>query len=369
MTTEQPWEGFLPSPATTIFVDNAAACTGKRILITGAGGHIGSALARSLAGLGIAQLLLLDIAEYGLYSLGLDFQHQLPAAAFELILGDVCDRSFFTEIFERGRPDIVFHAAALKHVPLLEGNPFAAAQTNVLGTRNVAELSVRFHVEQLLLLSTDKAVDPIGIMGATKRLAELIVRAQCGETQMKVIRLCNVLGASGSVAPLFARQIAAGCPVTVTHPEATRYFLSIEAATQFLMNAVSHDFYTGTAIPRVDKPSRIEALASFLMERDPQCEPGGCGIVYTGLRAGEKLHESMISSRETMCDTGKSSFIDVQSASLSLSNVNACLEQMEEAIHERNLALLLHAIYMAVPEYQPGEQLYSRGEILHRATR
>jgi FlaA1/EpsC-like NDP-sugar epimerase len=338
---------------------DAQAVEGKRILVTGAGGYIGSALARSLSTLPVDDLVLLDIAEHGLYEVD---QELGPADSIprKLVVGSISDRGLIDELFEKHQPQIIFHAAAHKHVPLMEANPFAAAETNVLGTHIMAEAAGQFKAEQFVLLSTDKAVDPISIMGASKRLAELIVLANASSTQMKVLRLCNILGSSGSVAPLFCRQVEQGSSVTVTHPEATRYFLSTAQSVQYLLATVSPAYSGGLYVPPVGTPYRIQALAQFLIDTislaDPRSE-----IVFTGLREGDKLHEKMLSSRESLMESERA-LTPVASSQVNSSHLMKSLHAINDALQRRDLARLLHATKAAVPEYSAGESLRSRIE-------
>ncbi len=212
---------------------------GKRVLLTGAGGFIGSALSKELAKADPAELILLDAGELGLYDLDYNLQRAGVAFRRRLVVGSVRDSALIDQIFRQHRPQVVFHAAACKHVPLMEANPFTAASTNILGTQLIVEAAAVTCAEQCILLSTDKAVDPDSIMGATKRVAEMILLAQCSPTRMKALRLGNVLGSSGSVVPLFLDQISRGGPVTVTDPRATRYFLTVREAVRHLLATLS----------------------------------------------------------------------------------------------------------------------------------
>ena len=209
-----------------------ASLEGKRILVTGAGGSIGSALARSLVAFAPRQLVLLEAAEHSLYEIDAALPHELD---FVPVLGSVTQPALLKELFARHQPQIVYHAAAYKHVPLMEQNPFAAIENNALGTSVLVEAARAGGVEQFILLSTDKAVDPVSIMGASKRIGELIVLAAGG----KAVRLGNVLGSEGSIVPLFLKQIASGLPLTVTHASMRRYFLTISDAVTLLLHAAS----------------------------------------------------------------------------------------------------------------------------------
>ena len=248
------WESFLDrAPLALDRAQVSASLQGKRILITGAGGWIGSALTRSIAGFAPNQLVLLEAAERNLYEIDTALR-QLPCPIEHVsVLGSVSQPALLAEIFIRYRPQIVYHAAAFKHVPLMEQNPFAAIENNSIGTHLLVEaVSVNAETEQLILLSTDKAVDPVSIMGASKRIAELVMLApRTASARMKAVRLGNVLGSEGSIVPLFLKQILAGQPVTVTHPEVRRYFLTTEDAVALLLHAASAETPQGILVPEL----------------------------------------------------------------------------------------------------------------------
>lgn len=346
---------------------------GRRVLVTGAGGSIGSELARSLAGLGVEALVLLDNDEYGLSATERELR-MARLSRCECYTGDVCDGRLLNRVFERHRPDVVFHAAALKHVPDLERNPFAAVQVNILGTWKVIEAAAQHGAEQLILLSTDKAVDPISIMGATKRVAELMVLANRTPTRMKAVRLCNVIGSSGSVAPLFMAQIAHREMLTITHSEATRLFVSLSNAVHLLLCAAGRNFATGLAVPRVAVAKKIEDLACFLMERVAGFvahEDARARIVCIGLRPGDKLHEAMVSGRERIVLNGRSNtsaLTDVWTPTLTAEQLKAHVHQVGVALENRRLGDLLWLMREVVPEYEPTEVLMSRLEEVRQDT-
>ncbi len=356
------WAAFTGRSSDDPQLDSVRHCIqGKRVLITGAGGFIGSALARRLAQLGPCELILLDQSEIGLYQLDLDLRAADTRPVTQLVVGSVCDLALVQKIFSVNRPDIVFHAAACKHVPLMELNPFTAAATNILGTRVITEASSAAGSEQCILLSTDKSVDPGSIMGATKRVAELILLASARQTdtptQRKALRLGNILGSSGSVVPLFVDQISRGGPVTITHPEATRYFLSVEDAVHHLLSALTVKTSPAILAPEMGAPHSICELAGFLISQEPHPHPE-IEMVFTGLRPGDKLTENMTSSRETLVPAVNGLRV-VQSAELRVPNLPLCIEEVDRAIKTRDLTRLIEAIQTAVPSYHPSDLLRS----------
>lgn len=314
----------------------------KRILITGAGGSIGSALAKHCAQLGIESLVLLDIAERGIYELENDLARSSMPQSF--IVGDICDSALLNEVCTTHQPQIIFHAAACKHVPLMERNPFTAVRANAVGTHLIAQAAARHKSEQLILLSTDKAVDASSIMGAAKRIAERIILANTSRTQMKAVRLGNVLGSSGSVVPLFLRQIAAGGPVTVTHPDATRYFITMDEAVWLLLSAILLPDNAAVFVSDGGKPRGIEELARFLMKR----MNADCIVQFTQLRAGEKLHEQMIAATESSSNTTLDHFRRIDGPHVSTENIESTMDAISQALQQRNLENLLHAIHSEI---------------------
>ena len=279
----------------------AAMVAGKAILVTGAGGSIGSELCRQLARFAPARLVLFEQSEFALYTLEQWFSVHMPNVALVSLAGDVKDAARLNEVFAEHRPQVVFHAAAYKHVPLMEvGNAWQAVRNNVLGTLRVAECAARSGAERFVLISTDKAVNPTNVMGATKRLAEMVCEAlhrQGGVTQFEMVRFGNVLGSTGSVIPKFQEQIARGGPVTVTHPEITRYFMSIPEAAQLVLQAAAMGQGGEIFVLDMGAPVRIVDLARKMIHLCGYAD-GEIRIEFTGLRPGEKLFEELLADAE-----------------------------------------------------------------------
>jgi FlaA1/EpsC-like NDP-sugar epimerase len=279
----------------------AAMVAGKSILVTGAGGSIGSELCRQLARFSPVQLVLYEQSEFALYTLEQWFSVHMPEIALVPLAGDVKDAARLDEVFAAHQPQVVFHAAAYKHVPLMEvGNAWQAVRNNVMGTLLVAETASRFGVARFILISTDKAVNPTNVMGATKRLAEMVCEAlhrQGRGTQFGMVRFGNVLGSTGSVIPKFQEQIARGGPVTVTHPEITRYFMSIPEAAQLVLQAAAMGQGGEIFVLDMGEPVRIVDLARKMIRLCGYSD-GEIRIEFTGLRPGEKLFEELLADAE-----------------------------------------------------------------------
>lgn len=287
----------------------------KSILITGAAGSIGSELSRQILTYQPKQLLLLDNNESGLHDLIVEIQLMRPDLDVVAILADITVCETLRRTFETYRPEIVFHAAAYKHVPMLEYHPIEAIRVNVAGTKLVAELASEFHAERFVLISTDKAVDPSSVMGASKRVCELILHALCVDdncsTRFTSVRFGNVLGSRGSVVPTFTHQIEMGGPVTVTHPEMTRYFMSIPEAVNLIIHAASMTQGDDIYILQMGEVVRIVTLAERLIRLRGLRPHHDIEIKYTGVRPGEKMHEALVSEAETPNPTEHPNIIQV----------------------------------------------------------
>jgi FlaA1/EpsC-like NDP-sugar epimerase len=280
----------------------AGYLAGEVVLVTGAGGSIGAELCRQIARFGPTRLVLLDHAEPALFEIERELVDERGFHAAAAILGDVKDAAKMRQVFEKYRPGVVFHAAAYKHVPLMEANPLEAVRNNTLGTRTLADVTVEFGAKRFVLVSTDKAVNPKTVMGQSKALCEWLVEAYGGRdevaTRFVAVRFGNVLGSSGSVIPIFRRQIAAGGPVTVTHPEMTRYFMTIPEAVQLVVQSGAIGESGHVYVLDMGEPVRIIDLAEKMIRLSGK-EPGtDIRVVFVGARPGEKLHEELVGEGE-----------------------------------------------------------------------
>lgn len=278
----------------------------KQVLVTGAGGSIGSELCRQLARFPIRRLILLESSEYALYCIEQWFAEHKPGVSVVALAGDVRDVERLDEVFGQWRPDLVFHAAAYKHVPLMEvGNAWQAVRNNALGTLNVALCAERFEAERFVLISTDKAVNPTNVMGATKRMAEMlceVLQNRSSRTRFQTVRFGNVLGSTGSVIPKFQTQIARGGPVTVTHPDITRYFMSIPEAAQLVLQAAAMGRGGEIFVLDMGDPVKIADMARNMIRLSGFSEEE-IRIEFTGLRPGEKLYEELLADSEQTLPT------------------------------------------------------------------
>jgi FlaA1/EpsC-like NDP-sugar epimerase len=330
--------------------------TERRVLLTGAGGSIGAALAKEIIRQNPSALLLLDHSEGNLHQVQYEASRVAVAVRCPAVLGDITDDALLRELFEEERPEIVIHAAACKHVPLMEQNPIAAVRTNALGTIQLAKIASAHGTRALVMVSTDKAVNPHSIMGATKRAAELaLLRWSSSRSPMRAVRLGNVLGSQGSVVPTFVKQISEGGPVTVTHPEVSRYFFSMAETVELLISAASLDDGSGVYVPNPGEPLRILDLAQQLIRETA----AGCDIpiVITGLRPGDKMHEEFISCRESIEGEAHSKLRRVRTPAPSHEEFDATIERLKHGVAMRDFPFLLETLCALVPEYRPSQSL------------
>ena len=284
----------------------AEGLEGKVVMVTGAAGSIGSELCRQLTRFNIKQLIFLDSAETPMHNIQLEFTDKFPKTPFVPVIGDVRSLDRMDFVFRNYHPQVVFHAAAHKHVPLMEDNSREAVKNNVLGTLNTARCAQEYNSEHFVLLSTDKAVNPTNVMGATKRVSELIMQhlnLEEGNTKFVAVRFGNVLGSNGSVIPLFKKQIAEGGPVTVTHPEITRFFMTIPEAVSLVLQAGYYAKGGEIFILDMGQPVKIDTMARNLIRLSGHEPDVDIKVVYTGLRPGEKLYEEILMAEEGLQET------------------------------------------------------------------
>ncbi len=326
---------------------------GKRVLVTGGGGSIGAELCRQIARLDPAGLVVLDNSEYNLYRIDYRLRGEFHDLIFDSVLGDVCDPATVEQVVSRHRPQVVFHAAAFKHLPMLQNQVREAFRNNVTGTMRMAEAADRHRVETFVLISTDKAVNPSNVMGATKRLAELYCQHinRHSSTRFLTVRFGNVLNSTGSVVPLFNDQIRRGGPVTVTHPEISRYFMTIAEAGQLILQAAVLGEGGEVFVLDMGEPVRITYLAEQLI-RLAGMEPGkDIEIVYTGLRPGEKLFEELFHEHESYAKTGHDKILLVRdSHAQELTGLAEQLRTAELAVRKYDADRLRRVLETLVPE-------------------
>lgn len=333
-------------------VSNRAASliAGRRILVTGAGGSIGSELCRQIRSFEPQSLHLLDHDESNLHGLQLAITGNGLLDTDEIVIADIRDQRRIDQVFDSVRPEVVFHAAAHKHLPLLERHPCEAVKSNVLGTQNLVEAAVRHATGRLVLISTDKAADPTSVLGASKRLAELVVQgAAGGPVTLASVRFGNVLGSRGSFLSVLADQVARGEPVTVTHPEVSRYFMTVEEAVGLVLEAAAMAEYAETFVLDMGQPVEIVTLVRKYAE---QMNLPDIDIKYTGLRPGEKLTEKVFSDREERVQSAHPKIWATRRAE-PVENFDALLKSLYAAADDGDSAAARQLLGELVPEYQP----------------
>jgi FlaA1/EpsC-like NDP-sugar epimerase len=332
--------------------------SGKTILLTGAGGSIGSALAKTIVRSAPRLLVLLDHSECSLRQVESTLVGILDRTQRVPIVGDICDIALLAHIFEKYRPEIIYHSAAFKHVPVMEMNPLAAVRNNAIGTLNLVKSAHRCEVARLIMISTDKAVNPRSVMGASKRVAELVsFRWSNAKSQTMVLRLGNVLGSQGSVVPVFLHQISQGGPVTVAHPEVTRYFLTMSKAVELILTTAGLEESGGMFLPEMGKPVRILDLARELI-RTAGFEPEkDIPIVFTGLRPGDKMSEELVGPGESFAVSSVPGVYRVTSRTALPDDFDGAIAQLADGVHRSDIASILETLCRIVPEYQPSETL------------
>lgn len=312
--------------------------TNQVVLVTGAGGSIGSELCRQVAPFNPKQLLLLGHGENSVYDITMELRKFFPTLAIEPVIADIQDRARISEIFDHYRPSVVFHAAAHKHVPLMEANPAEAVKNNIFGTRNLAECAHEYKAARFAMISTDKAVNPTSVMGVTKRVAELIVQGidRTSQTKFAAVRFGNVLGSRGSVVPLFKQQIKDGGPVTVTHPDMVRYFMTIPEAVQLVIQAGALAHGGEVFVLDMGKPVKIADLAEDLIRLSGFDPDHDIRIIYTGIRPGEKLFEEILTNEEGIAATKHNRIFVGKPTDFSLDEFHFMVKKMEQLIAKKH---------------------------------
>ena len=332
----------------------------KVVMVTGAAGSIGSELCRQLAGFGVKKLVLFDNAETPMHTLRLELEERFKQLTFVPIIGDVRQVERLDFAFRTHRPQVVFHAAAYKHVPLMEENPCEAVLVNVYGSRNVADKCIAYEVEKMVMISTDKAVNPTNIMGCTKRLAEIYVQSLgkaieagsvAGKTKFVTTRFGNVLGSNGSVIPRFREQIERGGPVTVTDPKITRYFMTIPEACRLVMEAATLPTENRICVFDMGQPVKIDDLARRMIELAGLVPGQDIEIAYTGLRPGEKLYEEVLSNKENTDETSHDRIRIARVREYAYADAVKGVEQLAELSRKVEIPATVKLMKAIVPEY------------------
>lgn len=337
---------------------------GKTILVTGGAGSIGSEIARQLTRFNTKQLILVDQAETPCFYLGEELKSKYPQCNFRVIIGDVTRNDYMEEIFKNYRPDIVFHAAAYKHVPIMEVHPHEAFRVNVGGTKIISDLAIKYKAEKFVIISSDKAVNPTNVMGATKKICELLVHAQSrrkdNATQFITTRFGNVLGSNGSVIPLFNKQIAEGGPITITHPDITRFFMTIPEACQLVLEAgfmgnggEIYVFDMGEPVKVLDVALNLIRLSGFEPHKDIQ-------IKYIGLRPGEKLFEELFSVDEPMIPTHHPKISIAQVADHNYEMISMKIDNILKSLSRISETMIIEEMQLIVPGYKSKFELYNQ---------
>jgi FlaA1/EpsC-like NDP-sugar epimerase len=337
---------------------------GRTVFITGAGGSIGSELARQIAAFSPAKLVLFDRSENDLYKIEVELTAAFPQLRLVPAVGDILDVRLLRELIAETQPSSIFHAAAYKHVPMMETNCFQAIRNNIFGTYNLALVAKQYGIDDLVMISSDKAVRPTNIMGVSKRVAELVILGlQHQSTRYVSVRFGNVLGSNGSVLPLFQEQIARGGPVTVTHPEVQRYFMTITEAVQLVLQTSVMGKGGEIFVLEMGEPIKIVDLAMNLI-RLSGFDPGrDIEIVYTGLRPGEKLFEELMLEQEDIKSTPHKKIRVLNGGQIEFRQMQQWLDQLSEAVETRNVYSLVRTLKQIVPEYCPSKEILSLCDI------
>lgn len=344
---------------------------GKKVMITGAAGSIGSEIVRQVMGMDPMIIIAVDNAETPLHELRLSIEDSNNTTKIVYFIGDICDRVRMEQVFEIYQPDIVYHAAAYKHVPLMEDSPSIAVKNNVLGTKNLAELSVEYHVDKFVMVSTDKAVNPTNVMGASKRIAEIFTQSYFSHlkrqfekreitylTRFITTRFGNVLGSNGSVIPRFTQQIREGGPVTVTDPEITRYFMTIPEACRLVMEAGSMGGGGEIYVFDMGEPVKIVDLAEKMIKLDGKVPGRDIQIIFTGLRPGEKLYEELLNNSENTLPTHHHKILIANVRKYDFAEVHEQIEQLIQRAKHHTHMNTVAKMKELVPEFISQNSIY-----------
>ncbi len=329
----------------------------KRILVTGAGGSIGRELCIQICKFDPEKIILFERAETPLYEIDLELKKEFPHIKILPVLGDVQNRNEIESVFEKHTPQIVFHAAAYKHVPMLELYPVKAVQNNIMGTQNLVDAAIKFQSKKFVLISTDKAVNPANVMGASKRVAEMILQYNSLKENLKTsfitVRFGNVIGSAGSVIPLFKKQIEEGGPVTITHPEMIRYFMLIPEACQLILQAGAMGRGGEIFILEMGEPVKIDNMARDLIKFSGFEPDIDIKIEYTGLRPGEKLYEELMTDQENVVSTGHRKIMVLSGHTGDIDQLIYKIEELKDAAKNRNQDHIRKVLRQMIPEYNP----------------
>ncbi len=334
--------------------------TNKSILVTGAAGSIGSEIVRQVIKFNPKKIILVDQAESPLYEMEMELHDKYKQQHYEIVMGDIRNKDRMENVFKTFAPNIVFHAAAYKHVPMMENNPSESIFTNVLGSKNLADLSVQYKVEKFVMVSTDKAVNPTNVMGASKRIAEIYTQSLNKNTTTKFIttRFGNVLGSNGSVIPRFRQQIETGGPITITHPDITRFFMTIPEACQLVLEAGAMGkggeifiFDMGESVKIVDLAKKMIKLSGLILDKD-------ISIIYTGLRPGEKLYEELLANEENTIPTHHKQILIAKVKEYDFETISSSINELINLFDQQNNKSIVKKMKELVPEFKSNNSIY-----------